>query len=81
MVQALRDSSTRGPHWKSWVSISLVLAFSLGISAAFYYQHPRELVIYGFAGAGIAIVVHRVGRFLLYNGDRNAMEAMGKRGR
>jgi hypothetical protein len=56
----------------------LALAASYGIATGLFLHHTAELVIYGAAGAGLAIVIHRLARLLSVTGDWIIKEILRK---
>jgi hypothetical protein len=55
--------------------VSAVIAYSN------YPHHPRNVAIYGLAGAGLAFVIHKVYRVAGVAGDWLIQEILTKRGR
>jgi len=54
------------PLLKLW----LAMVASFAISAALFApKSPRDLVVYGLAGTGLAVVIHRGARLLQLGGD------------
>jgi len=56
----------------------LVLVASFGISAALSWHHVVELVVYALAGAGLAVLIHRVARLAHVAGDLVIQKIMRK---
>lgn len=57
-----------------------VVAISTGCSSALFTHKPADLVIYGVAGAGLAVLVHKATRLLSLLGDSTAFDELRKRG-
>jgi hypothetical protein len=56
----------------------LALLTSAGAAAALYPHHYADLVLYGVAGAGLAVLIHRVARAVSVAGDWFIREIMRK---
>lgn len=66
----------------SWLKLVLALVASLGIAAALYApNHTTDLLIYGFAGGGLAVLIHRVARLASVTGDHQIVQVMQSRQR
>lgn len=50
--------------------LALVITGSFGASSLLFRRRPADAVVYGAAGSGLAVLVHRVNRTLLFQGDR-----------
>lgn len=71
VLQAFKDVSLLGLRMKNWHKLLTVLGASTAISAVFNQGHPFKLVVYGLAGAGLAVVIHRLARLLTAAGDQS----------
>jgi len=58
--------------------IFLAVAASYGIAAALFTHHTVELVVYGAAGAGLGLLIHRLFRLLMVLGDYTIREISRK---
>jgi hypothetical protein len=64
-----------------WLKLILACAGAFGLSYLLFPHQPRTLVLYGFAGSGLAVLVHRSGRLLSVAGDWLIREIIRKRAR
>lgn len=65
----------------SRVKIFLVVTTSYGVSIGLFPHRVVDLVIYGAAGAGLAMVIHRFARLTLVVGDWIIEEILRKKRR
>lgn len=63
------------------VKALFALLGSIGISAAIFPHRVTDLVVYGVAGAGFSILVHRVARLASAAGDWYIRQIIRERGR
>lgn len=78
VVEVLKQSKVLFPvkdWWKPWAA----LVASTGISAFFYRHHPYDLAAYGLAGAGLALLTHKLYRMFSTIGDRAVVEILNVR--
>ena len=59
----------------------LVVGVSIGISAGLGTHNTADLVVYGIAGAGLAVIAHRLARLISVAGDGAIMENIRKQRR
>lgn len=77
VAQAVKD--TLAYRVKNYTKLFLVLVGSTVVSSAFYSIHSPLLEVYGVAGAGLAILVHRLVRLLGAVGDWFIINVMKER--
>lgn len=66
----------------NWVKLILALLASMGIAAALYAPHHiTDLLVYGFAGAGLAVLIHRIARLASVAGDHQITQIIQSGGR
>jgi hypothetical protein len=77
--QIVKTIAVRPPAsiWK----MTMALVGSFAVSAVFYYQKPLDMAVYGLAGAGLAVLVHRTARLASVAGDWCIRDILVKRGR
>lgn len=66
---------------KSYWKIGLALVISYGISASLFTHNPHQLAVYGVAGAGLALLIHRISRLASVAGDWYIHEILRNRPR
>ena len=54
---------------RPWIKLILAFAAAVGIAALLYPHQRTYLIVYGVAGAGLAVLIHRVARLLSVAGD------------
>ena len=61
------------------VKMVVALGTSLGVAAALFPHHTRDFVIYGVAGAGLAVLTHKVARYFSVQADFRISQIMADR--
>jgi hypothetical protein len=62
-----------------WLKPILALGASLGVAAVFYSNRVDYLVVYGVAGAGLAVIAHKIYRLFSIGGDVLVREMFRRR--
>lgn len=66
---------------RPWLKLLVAFVAAAGISALWFQDRTVNLIIYSVAGAGLAVLIHRVARLLSVAGDWCIREIIRNRGR